>query len=63
MDLGLADDIHESFKLFQGRIIEEYEKMVGEFGLRVIDAKFDIDDQQQVVREIATEMLREGRAA
>jgi dTMP kinase len=63
MDLGLADDIHESFKLFQGRIIQEYERMVDEFGLRVVDATLDIDDQQQIVREIASERLREGRAA
>lgn len=59
MDLGLSDDIHESFKLFQGRIIEEYDSMVDEFGLRVIDATRDIDDQQQEVRDIVSEMLRE----
>ena len=29
MDLGLSDDIEESFRMFQGHIIEEYEKMVG----------------------------------
>jgi dTMP kinase len=61
MDLGLADDILESFKLFQGRIIEEYDGMVDEFGLRVIDATLEIDDQQQDVREIVGDMLREGR--
>ena len=33
MDLGLSDDIEESFGLFQSRIIEEYEKMIDEFGL------------------------------
>jgi dTMP kinase len=60
MDLGLADDVHESFKLFQGRIIQEYDRMVGEFGLRVIDATRDIDDQQTEVREIVSEMLRNG---
>jgi dTMP kinase len=59
MDLHLADDVLESFKLFQGRIIGEYDRMVGEFGLRVIDARLEIDDQQQEVREIVSEMLRE----
>ena len=59
MDMHLSDDILESFKLFQGRIIDEYDKMVEEFGLQVIDARLDIDDQQQEVREIVSDMLRE----
>src|SRR5499433_4048191 len=35
MDLGLSHDVEESFRLFQARIIEEYEKMVDESGLVV----------------------------
>ena len=50
MDLGLSDDIEESFRMFQGRIIEEYEKMVDEFGLVVIDATRSIEEQQAEVR-------------
>ena len=38
LDLGLSEDPNESFKVFQGRIIDEYEKMVPEFALTVIDA-------------------------
>src|ERR671920_1041125 len=38
MDLELSTDIEESFRLFQGRIIDEYEKMIHEFGLVTIDA-------------------------
>jgi dTMP kinase len=60
MDLRLTDDLHESFKLFQGRIVAEYDGMVDEFGLRVIDATREIDDQQERVRELVGEMLREG---
>jgi dTMP kinase len=59
MDMHLSDDILESFKLFQGRIVDEYDRMVDEFGLQVIDAGLEIDDQQQEVREIVSEMLRE----
>src|ERR1043166_2326088 len=43
MDLRLSDDIEESFRVFQGRIVEEYEKMVAEFGLIVIDDSLSID--------------------
>jgi dTMP kinase len=57
MDLGLSDDIEESFRIFQSRILEEYEKMIDEFGLVVIDATRSIEDQQAQVREIVTQAL------
>jgi dTMP kinase len=57
MDMGLSDDIEESFRIFQGRIIEEYEKMVEEFGLVVIDATLSIEEQQAQMREIVTQAL------
>ena len=63
MDVGLSDDVHDSFKLFQGRIIDEYDRMVDEFDLRVIDATREIDDQQHEVREFVGEMLRRAAAA
>jgi len=37
LDVGLDPDPYKSFALFQGRILAEYEKMVDEFGLTVID--------------------------
>jgi len=57
MDLGLSDDIEESFRIFQSRILEEYEKMIDEFGLVVIDATRSIEEQQAQVREIVTQAL------
>jgi dTMP kinase len=57
MDLGLSDDPYECFKLFQGRIIEQYERIVDEFGLVVIDGTLPIAEQQQQVREIVTPYL------
>src|SRR5947208_12984661 len=56
MDLALSDDLEESFRLFQGRIIEEYEKMVDEFGLVVIDATRSIEEQQLEVRKIVSKV-------
>lgn len=52
MDLGLAEDPYESFKIFQGRIYEQYESIVGECGLEVIDATQPIAIQQQQFREL-----------
>jgi dTMP kinase len=57
MDVGLSDDAYESFALFQGRILDEYDKMVDEFGLTVIDATLPLVKQQEIVREIITPLL------
>ncbi len=51
-DLGLSSDPYESFKLFQERIVAEYEAMVDEFGLTVMDATRPIPDQQRLMRQI-----------
>ncbi len=52
LDMALAADSNESFKLFQGRILDEYQHMVDEFGLEVIDATKTLVSQQQKVRKI-----------
>jgi dTMP kinase len=57
MDLRITDDIEESFRIFQGKIIEEYEKMVSEFGLVVIDASLSIEEQQEQMRQIVANAL------
>ena len=57
MDLGLSTNVVESFKIFQSRALDEYDKLVDEFGLTVIDATQEIDEQQEMVREIVSKML------
>jgi len=52
MDLGWSAQPAESFRLFQGRVLQEYERLVEEFGLQVIDASRSIMDQQQDVRRL-----------
>ena len=61
MDLGLSDDPNESFRLFQNRILEEYEKMVPEFALTVIDATLPIETQQQQMRQLVLAKLTQAR--
>ncbi len=56
-DVGLADGLEESFRLFQGRIIAEYESMVDEFGLVVIDANLPVEEQQIRMRQVVAEKL------
>ncbi|MCC7355828.1 MAG: dTMP kinase [Anaerolineae bacterium] len=57
MDLGLSTDPYESFRLFQGKIYEEYLRMAAEFRFVVIDASRPPDVQQQEVREIVQNRL------
>jgi len=53
LDLGLSDEPIQSFRIFQGHILEEYERMIPEFGLTVIDATLPVEEQQAQVRRIA----------
>jgi len=55
MDLGLSRNIEESFRIFQGRILEEYESMIEEMGFHVIDATKSIETQQKEMRRIVVQ--------
>jgi len=59
MDLGVANDLEESFRVFQGMIRDQYEAMVDEFGLTVIDATRSIEGQQNEVRAIIERELHD----
>ena len=50
MDLNLAADSYESFRLFQGRIYAEYKKMVPTEGFVVMDGMLPVEQQQALVR-------------
>jgi dTMP kinase len=52
MDLKLSRDVEDSFRVFQGRILAEYEAMSDEMGFHVIDATQSIEDQQRQMRAI-----------
>lgn len=58
MDVGLSRNIVESFRLFQGRILEEYDAMAEEMGFHIIDASGSIEEQQQQMREITIRELK-----
>jgi dTMP kinase len=52
MDMRLSADPYESFRIFQGRILEQYLGMSTEFNFSVIDANQPIESQQSLVREL-----------
>src|ERR1041384_5620139 len=52
MDMGLSTDPYESFRIFQGRILEQYLAMTPEFNFLVLDANESIEVQQTVIRKL-----------
>ncbi|MEI7728875.1 MAG: thymidylate kinase [Verrucomicrobiota bacterium] len=52
MDLHLSNDPQESFKIFQGRLLERYLAMSSEYQFTVIDANQAIETQQSLVRRL-----------
>jgi dTMP kinase len=51
MDLALHADPSESYKLFQLRLLTEYETIVQEHGLTVMDATLSVEKQQRRLRD------------
>ena len=61
MDMGLSQDITESFRIFQSRILAEYDKTVSEYGLITMDATKDIEEQQNEMRHVVSNALENYR--
>lgn len=57
MDLNLSNDPYDSYRIFQSRIIDEYESMSEHEDFTVVDATKDIEEQQITVRQKVTGML------
>ena len=51
MDLGLSENRYESFRIFQGRMLERYLSMADEFRFVTVDANQPIETQQSFVRQ------------
>lgn len=58
MDLGLSDNKVTSFRLFQQMIVDEYEKIVPEFGLFKVDGTLPVQKQQKQVRTVVKGLLK-----
>lgn len=51
MDMNLSNDQYESYRIFQGRIIEQYDSLAENEGFTVIDGTMNIEEQQNIVRK------------
>jgi dTMP kinase len=50
MDLRLGNDMFDSFKEYQSRVLHEFDQMTGEYGFSVVDATRPIDEVQDDLR-------------
>ena len=57
MDMGFSKDPYESFKIFQGRIYEEYGRIFKEFPAERINACESSEGQQARMREIVKRLI------
>jgi dTMP kinase len=57
LDMGWSNSPVESFRLFQGRVLEEYDRLVDEFDLSVVTATGSITDQQRTFRKLVSQHL------
>ena len=58
LDLNLSENPFESFRLFQGMIKEEYNRLVGEFDLVRMDATASLVEQQRQMRKLVEPHLK-----
>src|SRR5438034_2578673 len=57
MDLKHGDDIYDSFRTYQNKLLKEYASMADEFHFRVVDARRTVDRIQDELRRQVTAFL------
>jgi len=61
MDLRFSTDPVESFRIFQGRLLEQYLAMSTEFGFMVLDASQAVEAQQGILRGLVSARIGLGQ--
>jgi dTMP kinase len=57
MDMGWSNSLVESFRLFQGKVLDEYDRLIEEFDLSVVNATGSITEQQRTFRKLVSQHL------
>jgi dTMP kinase len=64
MDLKLGDDIYDSFRAYQSRLLREYASMAEEFHFRVLDARRSVEHiQDELRRQVGAFLEGKGPSA
>ncbi len=57
MDMRLSADPYESFRIFQGRLLEQYLAMSTKYNFMVIDANQTVEPQQEIMRQLVASKI------
>lgn len=57
-DIGMSTDLYQSFKLYQSKVLGEYERMIVEANFNVIDAGDSIEAVQKELRKVVKPILK-----
>jgi dTMP kinase len=63
MDMNYGDDLYDSFIAYQGALIEEFDKMAGEYNFVTLDAREEPDVTQRRLRNAVAAYLEKGMGA
>ena len=55
--MGWSSNAIESFQIFQSKVLDEYDRLVEEFGLSVVNAVGSITEQQRTFRKLISQHL------
>lgn len=61
-DIGMSTDLYQSFKLYQSKILQEYEHMVDEYNFSVVSADEPLETVQKILRDNLKKLLNENQA-
>jgi dTMP kinase len=62
MDMKLGDDIYDSFRTYQTKLLREYNALADEFGFRTLDARQPVERIHQELRRQIGDFLSVGDA-
>lgn len=57
MDLNLSNDPYESYRIFQSRIIDQYDSLALSEDFTVVDGTMEIEESQRLLRSLVTKLL------
>jgi dTMP kinase len=61
MDLYLGEDFYDSFVEYQTRMLREFDRMKGEYGFRVLDARRSVNRVAADLRRAVARVIDEGK--
>ncbi len=60
-DIGLSSDFYKSFKIYQGKCLDEYEQMKSEYNFNSIDGTLPVEEIHKKIVEKVQCLLNEGK--